>query len=361
MTQQKARIAVVGTGWWSTSAHIPGLKANPNAELIALCDKRADVLDKAAEQFRVPKTYTDLGEMLAQEKLDGAVVCVNHAAHYEVAKACLEAGLPIVIDKPMVLFAREAHELMNLASAKGVELIMGYPWHYTDNTRRARDILLSGELGAIQYVSCLFSSMVIEFLRGNDTAYQPASGYAVTGPGSVYANPKLSGGGQGHLQVTHSAGSLFFITGLQADTVTAFMENFDVAVDVADAIAVRFKPVGSYPAVGVLGSTGNISMGDTGQLEVQVFCEKGRLALEQIQSTLYVRAPDRGEQRYGPLPEDDRYLRFAPANNLVDVILGKGKNESPAEVGVRVVELLDAAYRSSADGGRPVRIAELLV
>ena len=87
-----ARIAVIGTGWWSTTAHIPALQANPNASLVALADVRADVLDKAARHYGVEQTYTDIREMLAQEQLDGVVIAVWHAAHYEAARACLEQG-----------------------------------------------------------------------------------------------------------------------------------------------------------------------------------------------------------------------------------------------------------------------------
>jgi predicted dehydrogenase len=360
MAEKKARVAVVGTGWWSTTAHIPALKVNPDAELVVLADRRSDVLAKAAETYGVKKTYTDVNDMLAHERLDGAVVCVNHAAHYEVAKACLEADLHVVLDKPMVLYANHAHELQALARAKGRELIIGYPWHYTSISRKARDIIQSGELGAVQFVSCLFSSMVIEFLRGNDQAYQPDFGYPVTGPGSAYADPRLSGGGHGHLQLTHSIGSTLFISGLRGDVVTAFMENFGLAVDLACAISVRFKPDGTYPAVGTFQGSGNIARGDSGVFDIEIFCERGRLSLKQGQSLLYVRKADGTELNEGPLPPDDRYPRDAPANNLVDVILGRGQNVSPAEIGVRVVEILDAAYRSAANGGQPVKIADLL-
>ena len=74
-----ARIAVIGTGWWSTTAHIPALQANPNADLVALADVRADALEKAARHFGIERTYTDVHEMLARERLDGVVIAVWHA------------------------------------------------------------------------------------------------------------------------------------------------------------------------------------------------------------------------------------------------------------------------------------------
>jgi predicted dehydrogenase len=359
MAAKKARAAVIGTGCWSTSTHIPGLKANPYAELVAVCDRSEGALQKAVDAYQPLKAYKDYHEMLTAEQLDGVVIATNHSTHYEVTRQCLEAGLHVMLEKPMALRATHARELVNLANQKGRELIIGYPWHYTDITRQARDIVQSGELGAIQYVSCLFASMAIEFYRGNDQAYNPIFQYPVTGPGRAYADSQLSGGGQGHLQVTHSAGSLFYVTGLQADRVSCYMHNWDVSVDLVDAISLRFKPVNGHAAVGVIGSTGNIGVGDSGRLDIRVYCENGFLMLDQVQSTWFVRRHDGTENRYGPLPADDRYPRFATANNLVDVILGRAKNGSPARIGAYVVEWLEAAYRSSVADGQPISVVEL--
>ncbi len=359
MATDKARVAVIGTGWWSTCTHIPGLRDNPHADLVAICDRSPEALDRAAQAFSPIKTYQDYREMLSAETLDGVVVATNHATHYEVASACLKARLHVLVEKPMVLRAAHAHDLIKMAEAKGRELIVGYPWHYTEVTQQARQVIQSGELGAIQFIACLFASMAIEFYRGNDQAYRPIFQYPVTGPGRAYADPHLSGGGQGHLQVTHAAGSLFFVTGLQAERVSCYMENWDVAVDLVDAISVRFRAADGRVAVGVIGSTGNIGLGDGGQLEIRIYCEEGYVVLDQAQSTLLVRRHNGTEQRFGPLSPDDRYPRFATAANLVDVILGRAKNGSPATTGARVVELLEAAYRSAASGGQAIRVGDL--
>lgn len=360
MVAQKAKIGIIGTGWWTTTAHIPCMLNNPDAELVALVDRREDAVVKAAEAYglRVSK-FTDHRDMLKRESLDGVIVATNHSTHYEVARDCLDAGLHVMLEKPMVLYAQHARDLRDRAAAQGVELIVGYPWHYTANTRRARAIIQSGELGAIEYVSSLFTSMVIEYYRGDQEKYRTVFNFPVTGPGSAYADPALSGGGQGHLQITHSAGTLFFVTGLQAERVSAFMNPLDLAVDVADAISVRFRAQSGSPAVGVVGSTGNLGIGDGGMCELQVCCAQGRLTLEHISGTLSVRYHDGREVRYDPLPESERYPMFATGNNLVDVALGRGANESPAEVGVRTVELLDAAYRSAAADGASIKVAEL--
>ena len=115
---QKARIAVIGTGWWATYTHIPGLQANDNAELVAICDSDPQRLDAAAEAYHIEKCYRDVAPMLAQENLDGAVIATNHASHYPLAKRCLEAGLHLMIEKPMTLDASEARALLELAQQK---------------------------------------------------------------------------------------------------------------------------------------------------------------------------------------------------------------------------------------------------
>jgi predicted dehydrogenase len=351
--QRKARVAVIGTGWWSTYVHIPGLKEYPDADLVALCDVNEERLRAAAEQFGVPRTYTDVREMLRQEQLDGAVVAVYHAAHHQVAQTCLDAGLHIMLEKPMVLEAAHGRDLLARAQRKGVEIIVGYPWHYTEIARRARAIVQSGELGPIQFVASLFASMVVEFYRGNPEAYRPVFQYPVTGPTEKsYSDMRLAGGGQGHLQVTHSAGLLFWVTGLRASRVSAFMEKFDVPVDLVDAINVRFEG----GAVGVVGSTGNIGVGDGGQHDLRVYCANGYLLLDMVGGTLTIRKHGGEVEQVGPLPPEERYPQLATARNMVDVILGRDQNHSTGEVGLRCVEFLDAAYQSAARGGQPVAV-----
>jgi predicted dehydrogenase len=391
-------VAVIGCGWWSTYTHIPGLKEYEHADLVALCDADEARLRAAAERYGVDKTYRSVDDLLAGERLDAAVVATYHATHYEVARKCLDAGLHVMIEKPMVLEAAQGRDLLERARARGREIVVGYPWHYTTIARRARELVTSGQLGPVQFVASLFASMVVEFYRGNPEAYRPVFQYPVTGPSRrTYSDASLAGGGQGHLQVTHAAGLLFFVTGLRAARVGAFMERFDVPVDLVDAISARFAPAGypagggmAYPgAVGVVGSTGNIGVGDGGQHDLRVYCRDGYVLLDMAGGTLTVKRHDgapsgletapsgletapsgletappgleTAPEELGRLDPDDRYPRFATARNLVDVVLGRAPNGSPGEVGLRTVELLEAAYRSAAQGGAPVAVEDARV
>ena len=367
---RKARIAVIGTGWWSTYAHIPTLKNHPEVELVALVDVRPDVLAKASEYYDVKKTYTDYRELLANETLDGVIIAVWHAAHYEVARACLDHNLHVVLEKPMVLQAADARELVEMAGERNLEIVMSYPWNYLPCAQRAREVLRSGELGPIHFISNVFSSNPMNLFRGDDQSDDPdmAAHYPVVGPGDVYSDPVRSGGGQGHLQVTHSAGMMFFLTDLQPASVIAKMNNFDVQVDVVDAMIVRMDN-GCLATVGSTGATA----GGEGKLDVQIYCKSGWVDLDVMtaEGTIY-----HGDGRVEALAETGTevdsdqpageapgagasYPAHLPAVNLVDIILRQAENLSPGIHGWRSVELLDAAYRSAARNGEEVSVASL--
>ena len=338
-----ARTAAIGTGWWATTAHIPTLQNHPQTELVAIADIRPERLGIAAKHFGIARAYTDFREMLAREQLDGVTVAVWHAAHYEVAKACLEQGLHMVLEKPMVLTAKHAKELVDLSRAKNLQIIMSYPWIYLPQSAHVRERIKSGRLGEIRYIANTFASGPLSLYRGHDRAGEVAGMYPVIGPGDVYSDPVRSGGGQGHLQVTHSASLMFYLTDLKPVAVIAAMDNLDVKVDVVDAMIVRMD----NGALATVGSTGSAVSGK-GKLDIQIYCDNGYVDLDYIAST--------GAIYYNG---GAAYPANLPAINLIEIIACGAENRSPVEFGWRTVEMLDAAYRSAAQNGREVTVESL--
>jgi predicted dehydrogenase len=362
-TVRKARIAIVGTGWWATEAHLPVIKNHTEAEITAICDTRPERLNLAAETFEVKRTYSDYREMLAKETLDGVIVVTPHATHSSITKDCLEHNLHVLLEKPMTLFAKDAKMLVELANKNQRELIIGYPYHYFPPVKKAREILQTGELGAIQYVTCSFSSDVFNFLNGSVTPDVSPTPYNVQGPSEDYNRPDLLGGGEGHLQITHSAALMFFITGLKAKKVHALMHNHGLAVDLVDTMTVEFE----NDALGMVGGTGNA--GKNYRLAMSIYCEHGCYVSDSMARIAVIRKPDGTEEELFTRPSEPRGDRnerrerqrreYPTTRNFIEVILGREENGSPAEVGWRTVELLDAAYRSAQDGGRGIFVKDL--
>jgi len=349
-----ARIGVIGAGWWATQHHIPSLKTYAKADLVGVADVKPEKAKTAADFYDIPNTYGSHQDLLAAG-VDGVVIAVQHAYHYEAARDALDAGVHVFVEKPMTLTARDAWDLVERAERNGLHLMVGYTSQFTSHAQAAREIVQSGKIGELQMVSGIFTSWVESYLRGNPQDYAEAFGFPVTGPApDTYSDPKVAGGGQGHVQVTHPMGMALWVTGRRAVEVFAYMENYDLAVDLVNAYSFRLD----NGAIGTMASSG--AMRPHQQLD-QGFVytgSKGCLRQDMAGGRLEAQYNDGTSEEFPDLAEDERYPAHVPARGLVDVILGEGENRAPGEVGARVVEFLDAGYRSAATG-QAVRVESL--
>ena len=347
---------MVGAGWWSTRAHLPAVVANPDAELVAIAEEVDSKRDRAASVFGPGACYRNHREMLEGEELDGVVIAVPHTAHFGVAMDALRAGCHLMLEKPMVVESQHADELLSEAAGRGLEIVVGYPYHYNQQVLACRDWIAAGEIGELLYVHSLFASIVWELFRGDVDLVADAVGFTITPTGKdTYGDPELSGGGQAIVQITHSAALLLFMTGLVPVDVFAFMENRDLRVDLVDAMAVRFEG----GCLGTIGSTGSTVRTQEELLEYRIYGTGGHILLDLAASELGLYRADgtvvqnpAAPRPAGPSTYSSAYPEDAPVNNLVDVVLGRDHNRSPAHLGATVVRLLEAAYLSARTGQR---------
>jgi predicted dehydrogenase len=348
----RARIGVIGAGWWSTQHHIPSLRTYEKAELVGIADPNPDKLNAAASFYEVEGTFQDYRDLLP--KVDGVVIAVPHVYHYEIARDALDAGVHVLVEKPMVLTATHAWDLVRRAEEKGVELMVGTTFQFTSQAHRVREIVQSGAIGDLLHVSGLFASMVESFLRSRPHDYRVMFEYPVTGPDlNSYSDPKIAGGGQGQTQLSHAMGMVFWVTGRHAIETFAYMENFDLQVDLVDAISYRLD----NGAVGTMGATGSVGMNQDQNQEFRYYGTKGQLRQDMIHGKADAIFNDGTSEVLPDLAEDDIYPADLTARTLADLTLGQGENLAPGRVAARTVELLEAAYKS-AESGLPVKIAE---
>ena len=191
---------------------------------MGIADPKPDKLAAAADHYDIEGRYKSHSELLEVPDLDGVVIAIPHAYHYEVARDALDAGVNVLLEKPMVLKAEQAWDLVRRADEKGLHLSIGYTLQYTRHALKAKKIVQSGAIGDIRFVSGVFASMVERYLRGVRNAYAGDFGYPVTAPeDNSYSDPAISGGGQGHLQITHAMGMAFWVMELRATQVFAMM------------------------------------------------------------------------------------------------------------------------------------------
>src|SRR5688572_27380557 len=100
---KSVKCAVVGAGWWGTTAHIPALKKHPHAELVAVHSRDPQKVRRIATDSKVPHACTTIDEVLAVNGLEAVVISSTPNAHYPQALAALQRGLHVLIEKPMTL------------------------------------------------------------------------------------------------------------------------------------------------------------------------------------------------------------------------------------------------------------------
>jgi predicted dehydrogenase len=149
---------------------------------VALTDPDSDNLARAAERFGVERTFEDADAMLAAVDLDAAVIAVPHALHAPITRACLQRGLHVLLEKPMTIDPADAYELVDLADRLGLQIVVGYAYHYNPQVLAVRSAIAQGRIGELEAVSCLFASVVRELYRGRPEPYRDVLGYTLNTP-----------------------------------------------------------------------------------------------------------------------------------------------------------------------------------
>jgi len=340
---KKARIAVIGAGWWATTAHIPALKFHPDAELVAIQSRERANAERIARDFGVKHAFVSVEELLSLPELDGVIVSSTPNVHHFQSKAALERGLHVLVEKPMTFTAAEARELVELAAHKKLQLFISCPWHFTAHGIEARRLIHSGALGEIKMISVLMTNPVDKLLRGINTS--PTHGmdnvYVEPCEGS-YSDPAIAGGGQIYCQVSHAAAYLTFLTGLRASEVFARFDHDGSRNDIYNALTITLE----NGALVNLASTGATPLSER-NYEVRVFGAKAILQLELWRGTMALIDFAGHRTDLPPLAEGELYPSQSPALNFVDTILGKAPNGSPGELGLAAMEIIEAACESA--------------
>jgi len=341
---RKARVGIIGAGWWAAQNHMPALRANPDCEIVAVNRLGATELQALQEAFGVPQGFEDYREMLERVPMDAVIVASPHVLHYEHAMAALERGCHVMVEKPLTTRAAEARELVARAAALGRQIVVPYGWNYKSWTQSARALVARGEIGGIEHVVLQMASGLEDLFAGQPM--KETETHMFRPQASTWADPARAGG-YGWGQLVHALGLLFRIADLAPESVFALTGRSPSGVDYYDAAAMRF--VGG--ATAALSGAATVPKHRGFQIDLRIFGSEGMLLLDIERERLEVRRRDGRDTIVEMAPGDGAYACEQPVHALVDICLGRaGENLSPGFVGMRAVEALDALYRSAASG-----------
>ena len=144
-------IAVVGTGDWGANL-VRNFANLPGARLVALHDSDPQRLKKSSAQHPGARATATLDELLSATDVDAAVVAASAVSHYPLARALLEAGKDVFVEKPLALSVAHAEELVELARARGRILMIGHLLLFHPAVRYLKAMVERGELGDLFYL-----------------------------------------------------------------------------------------------------------------------------------------------------------------------------------------------------------------
>lgn len=340
MTAGLPRLGVIGTGWWATTAHLPSLSTYDDAMLVAVCDARPDRVREVADRFGVPHVFRDVAALASAGLVDGVIVATPHTTHYAIARTALDAGLHVLVEKPLTTSAKEAWDLVSRAESAGLHLAAGYTYQHTRTAAFVRQAVQE-EIGDLVCVAAEFASATLTLFERADDPPTPSEPHPTT-----YSDPSQSGGGQGHTQVTHLMGMVTWATGREVDEVSCFVDHRGLPVNVVDAMAFRFAGGG----LGTVTSTGTAVRGQPAHQRIRYYGTHGSLEQDLLGASATLHRDDGSKATCGLGPEEVAYPTAEPARRFADLIAGRGTNLAPARAAAATVAFLDAAYRSAASG-----------
>lgn len=328
------RTVMIGVGGMARSHIKQMMKMKDTTEIVVVSDPSPEAYEATAKLFKAagikaPPNIPNLAELVAEYhgKLDAAFIITPHAYHHDQTKLCMEAGIDVLLEKPMVMNAQEAESLIEIRDRTGRLLVVAFQGSLSPQIRTLDKMLRSGELGEILTIS--------------GTVWQNWGPNTV---GTWRQNPPLSGGGFLFDTGAHMLNTITDIAGEDFTEVAAWLDNNNRPVDTRATVMGKLKS-GAMVTIAACGETIPSCAS-----EIFVFCTKGIVRTGQWGERLLLQK--QGSDRFEEVPVP---ASMGVWEQFLAVRSGKIPNPAPPEIGLRMSKLWDAVQASAAQGGAPVK------
>ncbi|MGA8516506.1 MAG: Gfo/Idh/MocA family oxidoreductase, partial [Burkholderiaceae bacterium] len=153
----RTRIAIAGAGYIGL-AHLAAAQQSGTVELLALVDPAQSAIDIAAKAG-VPR-YATLDALIQHAKPDGIVLATPNPLHLPHALQCMQAGIPILLEKPITPTVQEAEVLVRAVETQNATVLIGHHRAHSPIMAKAREVVQSGQLGKL--VSVMGSALFLK-------------------------------------------------------------------------------------------------------------------------------------------------------------------------------------------------------
>lgn len=144
------KFGVVGYGYWGPNV-VRNLDRLDEADVIAVCDKSPAARRKVAKAYPDVLVTDDARDIMSSPDIDAIAVVTPVWTHYELAKAALQNGKHIFVEKPFTTNAAQAEELIELAARKNLKIMVDHTFLFTGAVQKIKQLLQEGALGKLYY------------------------------------------------------------------------------------------------------------------------------------------------------------------------------------------------------------------
>ena len=332
------RVAVVGAGYWGPN-FIRVLEELGDSELVSVCDRDPDRLDKVKNQYPMVDVTDDFDSLVARDDLDAVIVATGSESHYSVARTCILKGKHVLVEKPISLKSAEARDLVQLAGDNQKVLLVGHLLRYHGGVIRLKEYIDDGTLGDVLYVyttrvnlgrvrkeeNAMWSFAthdiyVVMYLLGADPEYVTAAGQSYVREGVhdvVFLTLHFPGSVMAHLHVSWLDPHKIRKTTVVGDKKMAVLDD----TETTEKLRIYDKGIDYTPSYGDYGESLSVRIGD-------ISIPK----LDMVE----------------PLKVE--------CQHFMDCILKGAQPLTGGEQGLKVIEILEAADQSLLEQSRAVPI-----
>jgi predicted dehydrogenase len=332
---QPVRVAMIGCGGMARHHTRRMLQMQATTQIVAACEPSGQAYEEFCNLFEEvgltpPANEPNLEKLLQDRKgeIDAAFIITPHAMHHDQAQACLEAGVDVLLEKPMVMTGAEANSLIETRDRTGSLLVVSFNGSLSPQIRTASRLLRSGELGSIMNVHAV--------------AWQNWKSNTV---GTWRQNPVMSGGGFLFDTGAHMLNTVSDLVGEDFVEVAAWLDNRGTPVDILGSVMARTRS-GAFITMSACGDAIKSCHSDLRVYTTQAILRTGiwgeRLELQR-----------QGQEKLMPVRVPASMGQW---EQFLNVRSGKLVNPCPPEIGLRMAQLWDAIQASAAQGGQPVHI-----
>lgn len=319
------KVVVIGCGRMGQHHLEDMLRMRDSTKIEALIEPSEQMRECASRIFQkhkvsLPPVYTSLDEFLAADPdVETAFIITPHNVHFTQTKACLEAGLDVLLEKPMVMNAKQARDLIDIRDRTGGVLVVAFPGSLSPAIRKAKQLITEGAIGEVFQVA----GIIYQHWR------------KIGGWRQV---PEISGGGFLFDTGSHMINTVVDILEDNVQKVFAFQDRRGAPVDLCSAITIKTEK-GTFVSLTAAGD----SIGCDS--EIFVIGTEGLIRTGAWGEKLEIRKEE--EKDFTPVdyPESKGVWE-----QFLNVRSGKIENPCPPEVGLRFAEVMDMINASVSCG-----------